>query len=200
MNLKEKIAIAERTPKVRIYRAMNQVEVFFTRKRYFGNYPKIKSVIIKSVLMLIDAYIIGVLGLQVSPYVSMEAKTYTVSAQEARHEEKVAEQHIDTIEDIIRQHFGDKADEAIKVFTCESHLNPETIGDKNLAYLYDGKIYGRSIGLAQVRVLQGRTDNPAEYEEKLKDPRENMREAKKIYDSAGWNAWRNCSKQVGLIK
>ena len=103
---------------------------------------------------------------------------------------------------------------AIKVFGCESGYNPETIGDKALAFEHNGQMYGRSIGIAQIRTggierngkIWVASDNVAEFEEKMKNPDENLKMARAKYDASlktngnGWYPWKNCAKRVGLIQ
>jgi len=93
-----------------------------------------------------------------------------------------------TIEKKIMDVFGDYT--AVRIAKAESLLNPEAIGDKHLIFQKDGKDYGMSCGLFQIRVLQGRPSC-----EWLLNPDNNIKYAKEIYDfyernyGDGWLAW-----------
>jgi len=87
-----------------------------------------------------------------------------------------------TIEDKIKLVFGDKGDEAIKVFTCESNLNPKAVsrtfdlGVAQINYKTWNKVFG---------------DNLADYQ----DIDKNLNMAKYIYDrSNSWQAWSSSRK------
>lgn len=89
--------------------------------------------------------------------------------------------------------FGNKADEAMRVFRCESGLNPRSVGDSTLESTKEMKKtgdYGESIGIAQIRLLPGRPSR--EY---LLDPYNNIDYAKKLYDRQGWQPW-SCKKAL----
>lgn len=97
---------------------------------------------------------------------------------------------------------------AVAVFKCESGYDPNAVGDENLTFYHNGQIYGRSIGIAQIRTggveKSGRiwvaSDNATEFEEKMKNPDENLKVGRVKYDSRGWFPWFNCAKKVGAIK
>ena len=96
---------------------------------------------------------------------------------------------------------------ALNVFKCESGLNHETVGDTHLTFIHNGQVYGRSIGIAQIRTggneggrVWVRGDNAEEFEEKMKNPDDNISLARKIWDGGGWSRWYNCAKRVGAIK
>lgn len=97
----------------------------------------------------------------------------------------------------IRRAFGSKAEEAMRVFRCESGLNPRSVGDSELAstkrmQAETGKDYGSSIGIAQIRLLPGRPSR-----EWLLDPYNNIQYARQLYDRQGWQPW-TCKKVLGL--
>ena len=85
-----------------------------------------------------------------------------------------------------------------KIFECETGLNANAIGDRDLlstkAYHLIGLPYGESYGLSQVRYLPGRPD-PSE----LLSVTGNLKEAKRIYQAQGYAAWFNCSTKLGII-
>lgn len=121
----------------------------------------------------------------------------------------------DTIEGKIRQAWIGTGEEenAIKVFKCESRYDPNTIGDEALAFWHNGQLYGRSIGIAQIRTggieKNGRvwvaSDNVEEFEKKMKNVDENLKVARSKYDVSirannnGWYPWMNCAVGAGLI-
>lgn len=107
------------------------------------------------------------------------------------------------IEDKIRKIFGKNGDEAVKIATCESQLNPETIGDTHLMFWHNGELLGDSIGVFQIRTggrENGRVWNRggAEFRELMKNPDENIKYAKELYDESGWIPWKNCKIKLGL--
>lgn len=110
--------------------------------------------------------------------------------------ESIGREHIEAL---IDSSFGEESENAKKVFMCESHYDPKIIGDTKIAFWKNGHLYGRSIGIAQIRMLPGRTDNPEVYEKELMNPERNIIEAKKIFDKQGWGAWRNCARMNGII-
>lgn len=93
-------------------------------------------------------------------------------------------------EQLIKEVFGDKADIAIAIAKAESGLNPEAVGDLHITFEKNGKLMGMSCGLFQVRILEGRPDC-----ETLKNPKENVEYAKRIYEARGdftaWSAYTN---------
>lgn len=112
------------------------------------------------------------------------------------------------LEQMIRQEFGSEADNAILVAKCESQFNPKTVGDKHLAFDYNGERLGESIGLFQIRT--GGNENgkvwsrPAklgisveQFVKNMQDPIQNIRYAKQIYDRGNWSAW-TCARNLNL--
>lgn len=114
------------------------------------------------------------------------------------------------VEDLIRKYFPDNSEEMIKLFTCESGLEPDKVGDLALTFEHEGEILGSSHGLAQIRTggKDGKVWNRAkangmtvkEFQNKLHEPEYNLEYAKKIFDSRGYSAWYNCAKRNNLIK
>ena len=126
----------------------------------------------------------------------------------------VATSSVETKEEIeayIYEVFGKDGDDAVKMATCESGLNPEQIGDKHLLAMLDGELVGDSIGLFQIRtgdagVYDSKPWNRAkangmtvdEFRVWMKNPKENVDYAKKMFDRQGWGQWHNCMKKVGI--
>ena len=122
-----------------------------------------------------------------------------------------------SVEAKIREVFREEAGTAIKIFKCESwrdgRYHTDIVGDKDLAFTHNGQLYGRSIGVAQIRTggieKNGRiwvaSDNVAEFEEKMKNPEENLKMARAKYDASvkrngnGWYPWFNCAKRAGAL-
>ena len=113
-----------------------------------------------------------------------------------------------TIEDYIRKVFGEDAEDALKIATCESGLKQETVGDTNIM-LYDSKwdeMVGDSIGIFQVRTggtgwnrARANGFTAEEFRTKLKDFTYNVDYAKTIFDRAGnWSPWYLCSMRTGI--
>ena len=83
---------------------------------------------------------------------------------------------------MIEETFPEEKEIAVAIAKCESSLNPETIGDKHMAF--------PSVGLFQINQTWHKYST-----ETLKNPKENIRIAKEIHDRWGnWNAW-SCYKQ-----
>lgn len=135
----------------------------------------------------------------ISPYV----KPYTI---EPIIEAKVSPK---TTEQIILEVFGENGEEAIKIATCESGMKPDRIGDTHIMGVLDGQTIGDSVGLFQIRtgdsgVYDSKPWNRAkangmtveEFRTYLKDPENNAKYAKDIFDRQGWSAWYNCMNKV----
>lgn len=140
----------------------------------------------------------------VSPFVSINY----IAPKQAQAEELVVEVK-PTIEEYIKQVYGEQGELMVKVFTCESGLKPDTIGDKHLMGMLDGELIGDSVGIAQIRtgdagIYDSKPWNRAkangmsveEFRTKLQDPYYNIDYSKKVYDSQGLNAWHNCVNKV----
>jgi len=109
-------------------------------------------------------------------------------------------------EEIVREVFGEKADEALKIMQCESRGNENIIGDTHIMSINNqtGELIGDSIGLFQIRTgshnwnrarANGMTAD--EFRTYLKNPENNIKYAKEIYDNAGsWKPWFNCMRKV----
>lgn len=84
----------------------------------------------------------------------------------------------------------------MKVFTCESGLNPRTVGDgqlpSTLAFHLAGLPYGESIGIAQIRLLPGRPGR-----DWLLSPANNIAYAKQLYDRESFSPW-TCAHILGI--
>lgn len=78
--------------------------------------------------------------------------------------------------------------EALQIIKCESQGNPDAVGDKHLTYWKNGKQYGDSVGLFQVRLFVKRPTK-----KHLLDPDNNIKYAHIIYKSQGWRPW-SCSR------
>ena len=110
-----------------------------------------------------------------------------------------------TIEDYIRKVFGEDAEDALKIATCESGLKQETVGDTNIM-LYDSKwdeMVGDSIGIFQVRTggtgwnrARANGFSADQFRTKLKEYSYNIDYAKTIFDQRGWTAWYLCSQRA----
>lgn len=88
------------------------------------------------------------------------------------------------IEALVRRTFPEDPDTAVAVAMAESGMNPETVGDRHLTFVRDGKTYGMSCGIMQIRNLPGRPDC-----ESMKDPVKNVEYARSLYERSGWKPW-----------
>lgn len=89
------------------------------------------------------------------------------------------------IVEYINKKFGKEAPLALAIADCESHLRPEAVGDGNLTFSYNGKEYGKSYGVFQIRHLRGRPE--PEY---LLNAKNNIDYAHEIYSKqGGFQAW-----------
>jgi hypothetical protein len=79
---------------------------------------------------------------------------------------------------LIRYYFGRDADQAIRVFTCESGLRTLAENDHNADGFPD-------IGIAQIHVTPS---HPFTADE-MKNPVANLLQAKKLFDDRGWQPW-----------
>ncbi len=85
---------------------------------------------------------------------------------------------------LVQKHFGKETDNALRIMECESHGDENAIGDGHLTFWRNGKEYGSSYGLFQIRNLPGR---PAP--EWLLVPENNVQYAYKLYQASKWNPW-----------
>lgn len=76
------------------------------------------------------------------------------------------------------------------IMRAESGCDPKAIGDGHITYYQNGRKYGYSVSLFQVRILPGR-----EQCDSL-DPTVNIPCASKVYKSQGWLAWSVCRTKV----
>lgn len=147
---------------------------------------------------------------KLNEYTLDQLKTPIVIEKTVQAKEEVKEVVIlseqDQIKLYIKQVFGEKGEEALKIATCESQLDPSRVGDKHLMSINNqtGELIGDSVGIFQVRTgdttwnrakANGMTAD--EFRAKLKDFKYNIDYAKTIYDRAGdWHDWYNCSVKV----
>jgi hypothetical protein len=84
-----------------------------------------------------------------------------------------------SVEDIIREIFGEHADSAIGVANCESRLNPAAVSRG-----------GGNWGLFQInKVHRGRVEAMGYSWDQILDARVNTIVAKSIFDEQGWRPW-----------
>lgn len=155
------------------------------------------------------------------PEESNDGTVPAVPQEQPRESEEVGTPSMDhspsSVEAKIREVFREEKETAIKIFKCESwrdgRYHTDIVGDKDLAFTHNGQLYGRSIGVAQIRTggiekngkIWVASDNVAEFEEKMKNPNENLKMARAKYDASvkrngkGWYPWFNCAKRVGAI-
>ncbi len=91
------------------------------------------------------------------------------------------------IKTVIQAVFKDKADEALRVATCESHLRPDAL-NVNTNGSVDGSVFQiNSIHIKRFGL------------QALADPLENIKAAYQIYkEQGGWFAWSSSRKCQGL--
>jgi len=81
--------------------------------------------------------------------------------------------------------WGNECKIAIAVMKAESQGDPTRIGDKHLTFEQNGRVYGASYGLFQLRDLPGRFENPNE----MLDEDKNIQYAFKMYQKSNWQPW-----------
>ena len=89
-----------------------------------------------------------------------------------------------TIEDKIKKAFGKDWKVALAIAKAESGLDTNAVGDKHIEFVKNGKVYGHSCGIFQIRVLEGRPDC-----ESLQDVDKNIEFAKKLHKERGFTPW-----------
>lgn len=90
----------------------------------------------------------------------------------------------EAIKKYIQRVFGKQAKLATAIFTAESGLRCDAIGDGHIAYFRNGTEYGKSYGIAQIRHLEGRPSP-----EQLTQCKFNIDYAYKVYDRSGFKPW-----------
>ena len=125
-------------------------------------------------------------ALSVTTVGTEDGGTVTINEDRGRANDQQVRHDTSSIEGMIAEVFPEDPKTAVAIFKSESGLNPNAKGDIPLEYEYQGRIIGHSCGLAQIRVLPGRPDC-----ETLKNPKNNLEWARKIYDRVGWTAWSN---------
>jgi hypothetical protein len=93
---------------------------------------------------------------------------------------------------LLQKHFGSEWERAKKVMLCESGGRETAHGDRHLTYWKDGREWGSSAGLFQIRDLPGR---PAQ--EWLMVGENNIAYAAGMYKAQSWRPW-TCKKVLGL--
>ena len=89
-----------------------------------------------------------------------------------------------TPEGLITRYFGNDAPMAIAIAKCESSLDYKRIGDQDKQYYKNGRLYGKSCGLFQIRLFPNRPD--CDY---LLDTENNVKYAKQLFNKKGWQPW-----------
>jgi hypothetical protein len=144
---------------------------------------------------------------------SKEAEASEVSRTQGEVVQTATHQGIETptdnisVDSLIKQYFGSQSEKMLALAKCESTLDPTRVGDKHLTFEHNGQIYGRSIGLFQVRTgginrdgsIWTRTDNVEEFEKEMMIPEKNIEMAKKIFGNGNFGAWYNCSKKLKFL-
>lgn len=96
---------------------------------------------------------------------------------------------------IIRHIWPDNTEnQAIRVFRCESNLNPNTVNWRDVHYAH-GRIYRGSWGLAQIGALH--TWAYKHHPRELLNPWRNLRAALRLYRANGWQPW-SCARILGI--
>ena len=83
---------------------------------------------------------------------------------------------------LIHQIFRDEGPKAVRVFRCESHLDPSA---RN----------GQHRGIAQVATIKHAAliRSLGYTADDMYQPLPNLKVARKLYDASGWNPWRACA-------
>lgn len=89
------------------------------------------------------------------------------------------------IEGKVCKKWGTECKVAIAVMKAESQGDPRRIGDKHLTFWKEGREYGASYGLFQLRDLPGRFNNPQD----MLDEDKNIDYAYAMYQKSGWRPW-----------
>lgn len=156
-------------------------KIIKTREKYFNKTLQIILLILLTVFVVME--LVALFGNRVGVITNAHAQATT-----DREEVQVAKQDSPmpalSIEDKIRAKFGKDGDIAVAVAKAESGLNPNANGDKHLTYWKNGKMYGDSIGIFQIRTFENRPDREA-----LKDIDTNIEFAYKLYQAQGFYPW-----------
>lgn len=85
---------------------------------------------------------------------------------------------------LIKELWQDEWPVAHAIIMAESRYKSDRVGDEHLTYIKNGKVYGDSIGIFQIRTFEDRPDR-----ELLKDPYINIHYAYGMYKKQGWSPW-----------
>ena len=95
---------------------------------------------------------------------------------------------------LLQKHFGEEWRQAKKVMLCESGGRESAHGDRHLTYWQNGREYGSSAGLFQIRDLPGRPEQGW-----LMQGENNITYAAGMYRRQGhWGAW-TCARKLGFV-
>lgn len=103
-----------------------------------------------------------------------------------RKERPKEEPRTETVQDLIREAFGKRADEALRVAHCESR------------FVADARSYAGARGIFQLMPVHrwriAEVDGP---KGDLYDPKTNIRVARDLFDDEGWRPW-VCARKLGI--
>jgi hypothetical protein len=121
---------------------------------------------------------------------SKEAEASEVSRTQGEVVQTATHQGIETpvdnisIDSLIKNSFGSQSEMAIAIAKAESNMEADRIGDTHITFVQDGKTYGMSCGVFQIRTLPGRPTC-----EEMLDPEKNIKFAYELYQKSGWTPW-----------
>lgn len=138
------------------------------------------------------------------------AQKEQIASQNALLKEKLTDANLVTVDPkteaivlyYIHLYFGSASATATKVFTCESHLNPNA---QNINVNASGDYHNsKDIGIAQLNNVAQRNRFAKyfpgiDFETGAHDIQMNLRVAKALYDDQGWSPW-VCAHLLEVVK
>jgi hypothetical protein len=162
-----------------------RISLFFTRKRYVGSNPKLKSAVLILFLLINDMFIwntlidgLKVYDIQVVRTDEVVRLVEPVKAEAQPKEVALADGDLVslTLEQKIERAFPEDYEVMLAIAKAESGLTPDAVNNRNR----NGSI---DTGLFQINSIHGYDS------EWLKDVDNNIEAAKKVYEKQGLKAW-----------
>ena len=113
----------------------------------------------------------------------MQAQVAQLKVSPAEVQKVVALTGCDLVRSEVSKYSGWDVNVMVAISQAESGCNPNATGDTSLTYQENGRTYGYSVGVFQVRILLGRESCDTH------DLKANVACAYKVWQGQGYRAW-----------